>query len=477
MRKLLLASAAVLGVSWGMSDLAHAQSTPTSATPTPGNVVVRLNGRMHFYAGYAVDQNFQTAGYKGANYDFFEYARLYPGFDGIAANGLKYGAALEIRQDHNTVGAIASPTSASFDHGALYFRRVAGYIGTNTLGTLRFGSTDNPSSLYITGTLENFNSGAWNGDAPSLLVGNAQLIWPFADVGNLYTTGKVVYLSNQYFGFDGGISYEPDTNNLTSSQGCSYYGASSIGVSNSATTTSGGCATLSSAPDVAALQRRRNTWNPLIRYRGTFGPIGVAATGAWIVSSKINDSASGFSVNSSGVGPALVAAPNKVEYDGLDVGDFGGAVTFGGLSVAGHYQYGRVNNQWSLDPKGAPDMTAWTAGASYTIGPFIFGASWIDIVDAGVQPTGVSSVSSTGVVTPGVGLVGANLGHQRQQGFAAGGTYSVAPGIAVFFDYLWDERRQAGVNMVTNAINPVSAYTLNNKEYAQAMTIGTGFAW
>ena len=31
---------------------------------------------------------------------FAEYARLYPGFDGIAANGLKYGAFLEIRQDN-----------------------------------------------------------------------------------------------------------------------------------------------------------------------------------------------------------------------------------------------------------------------------------------------------------------------------------------------------------------------------------------
>ena len=42
----------------------------------------------------------------------------------------------------------------------------------------------------------------------------SQPTWPFADVGQLYTTNKVIYLSPQFYGVDFGIAYEPNTGNV-----------------------------------------------------------------------------------------------------------------------------------------------------------------------------------------------------------------------------------------------------------------------
>ena len=38
--------------------------------------------------------------------------------------------------------------------------------------------------------------------------------WPFGDVGNLYSTNKIVYVSPQFYGVDFGVSYEPNTGNV-----------------------------------------------------------------------------------------------------------------------------------------------------------------------------------------------------------------------------------------------------------------------
>jgi hypothetical protein len=115
-------------------------SGTASTQPEDGQVIVRLNGRFRFYGGLFDDQDLNrstvsntvtlspvtltyvskgktltgvfltektssTASYgqnKQADYGFIEYVRLYPGFDGRTAGGLKYGVSIEIRQD-NTV--------------------------------------------------------------------------------------------------------------------------------------------------------------------------------------------------------------------------------------------------------------------------------------------------------------------------------------------------------------------------------------
>ena len=452
MRKLLLATVAVLGGTMGAAEVASAQALSETAgqtaSPAPGTITVRLNGRVRFYAAIVADRDTDLGG-RQTNYTFGNYARLYPGFDGVAANGLKYGAALEIRQDNPAGaggGALGSISGQNRARGALYFRREWGYLGSDRLGTVRFGSIDSASSLYMTGNFENFNDGGLNGDVPGLIAGANQITWPFADVGALYTTSKVVYLSPQIFGFDAGVSFEPNTGNVTLANSCAGGVGGSIG-----------CERLSSiSTSSAETGRRRNTLDALLRYRGTFGGFGIAATGGYIKSSNVKDS-SGIPFNNDIRNGAI-----RPSFDGLDVGDFGLAVTYGGLSVGGKYQFGRFNNQWSLVPKGLPNGEAFLAGASYTFGPVIVGAHYLNYKSAG-------------------DLSNANFGRERlETGLAAGATYSLAPGLSVFLSYLYTQRRQNGFNFVTGAGATAAApggSTDHNKVIAQLISIGTSFSW
>ncbi len=488
MRKLLLATVAMLGASMGAAAVADAQTT----SPAPGTVTVRLNGRFRFYGFVASDrdadntaagtatgtvnalgQGTATGANKQAGYGFAEYARLYPGFDGVATNGLKYGASLEIRQDQVSGaggGAFGGISQSNRARAGLYFRREWGYIGTDQLGTIRVGNTDPASSLYMTGNFENFNDGGLNGDVPGVLSGNTAVTWPFADVGNYYATGKILYLSPQVFGFDVGVSFEPSTAGLSANNNCN--GANPVGTnfvnsSGSFTAATGangqgvsgpGCDRLSSSPSNAESARRRNTLDALIRYRGTFGGFGIAATAGYIGGSNVKDN-SGLAFNSN---PLLNGGVVRQNYDGLSVGDFGVALTYAGFSVGGKYQFGRFNNQWSLVPKGLPDGEAFLVGASYTIGPVVMGAHYLNYKSAGDIANAVQ------------GRV------RREQGVGAGATYSLAPGLSLFASYLFNERKQNGFNFVTGqgvsaaapAGNPFS-----NKVQSQLFAIGTSFSW
>jgi len=477
MRKLLLATVAVMGGLTGAAAVADAQmlsdtagqttvdTAGQTASPAPGTITVRLNGRFRAYATYTTDRGTDVNG-KQVGYSFGNYARLFPGFDGVAANGLKYGASLEIRQDAGGVGArtgggaVGGISGQNPTRSPLYFRREFGYIGTDQLGTVRVGSSDSASSLYMTGNFENFNDGGLNGDIPAYVTPNNQITWPFADVGNLYTTNKIVYLSPQLYGFDAGVSYEPNTANVSQGSHCDSGIGGSIGCERLASISSanGNTAGLNTIANINAESgRRRNTLDALLRYRGTFGGFGIAATAGYINSAHVADT-------QTGVAFASRANPGtgRLNYDGLNVGDFGLAVTYGGLSVGGKYQFGRFNGQWSLAPKGVADGEAWLAGASYTIGPFIMGAHYLSYISAG-------DVQS------------ALRGRQRREdGIAAGATYSLAPGLSLFLSYIWTQRKQNGFDFATGATSTTAlpnGVNTHNKVTAQVIGVGTGFSW
>jgi len=162
--KLLLATVAVLGGLTGAAAVADAQllsdtsgqatvdTAGQTASPAPGTITVRLNGRFRAYAAYTTDRDTDVNG-KQVVYAFGNYARLFPGFDGVAANGLKYGASLEIRQDNGGAdartggGALGSISGRNQFRSTLYFRREFGYVGVDQFGTVRVGSTDLPAAF------------------------------------------------------------------------------------------------------------------------------------------------------------------------------------------------------------------------------------------------------------------------------------------------------------------------------------------
>jgi hypothetical protein len=500
MRKLLLAGVAALGASAGLANVASAQvnilsedpkapqPAPTlyerktafpgvgtyappavkqsTPEPGPGQMIIRLDGSVAVYQQFSQQGDATTPTGNGgsnklANWDFVSYARLYPSMEGRATNGLKYGAFMEIRQDYTSGaggGVYGSPSGSVQRRAGLYFRREYGYFGTDQLGIIRVGSGDQPTSLFITGNMENFNDGGWNGDVPGPIAPGMQITWPFTDVGNLYTTEKVVYLSPQFAGFDFGVSYEPNTGTEAGNSGCGAFpfyvsgGTSPIG-GNGATA---GCNALSSTGIAGELSRRRNTFDGVLRYRGAFGPVGLAATGGFIFSGQVQNN-----------NPTYAG----VTYDGLSVGDFGATVTIAGVTVGGHVDFGRFNpvKQWGTLPyAGGSDGMAYVVGASYQPTPnFIFGAHYLSDWGQGNQTT----------------LNRATVGELHEQGIGAGATYTVTPGFNFFLSTLWGQRKENGFNLIQNSATstgPVGS-GLNaldhNRTSVWAVALGENFHW
>ncbi|MEJ1975422.1 MAG: porin [Acetobacteraceae bacterium] len=499
MRKLLLATAAMMGASVGMASHAFAQvqndtsgdsvvtlsdssgqsasdSTDGQAMQSPGTVTVRLNGRYRFYVGVQSYGAGRTSNFTGAsaatagtgagavansnqginklaNYGTMQYARLYPGFDGVAANGLKYGASLEIREEGNAGaggGVFGSVSGAERSTAAPYFRRQFGYLGTDQLGTLRVGSSDGVSSLFLIGSFENFDGGGWDGDIPEMLPGSNVLNWAFTDAGGGYTTEKIVYLSPQFYGFDFGVDWEPTTENGGQGSGAcgGYEFASGNIISAGSGVASPGCNELS-ASSTSDQKRRRNEVEAAIRYRGTFGPVGLATSLALNHSAHV-------------LYDGVPSTTHVQTFQDLNYGQFGLTATYAGLMVGGVIKMGDFDGAPdNLSPSGAKMSTAWVAGASYTIGPVIMGASWFDYI----HPNGVAPSLT--------------VGSLREQGAAAGATYSLAPGVSLIASYLWGQQKQNGVNLQQNVVNSAGGFsaTQNNKVHEQVFAVGTSFAW
>ncbi len=447
------------------------QSTPE---PAPGQMIVRLQGLIIAYQQFT--QNGEattpppagsppgTGGSKLANYSFYSFARLYPSLEGRATNGLKYGAFAEIRQD-NTQGTGAggglygSPSGTDQRRGELYWRREYGYFGTDQLGIIRVGAGDQPTSLFLTGNFENFDDGGWNGDVEDAMPAATIVSWPFTDVGSLYSTEKVVYLSPQFAGFDFGVSYEPSTAAVGAGTGCATvpYGSTTLTGGSTAGATAG-CTDLSSTGVASELSRRRNTFDGVLRYRGAFGPVGVAATAGGMVSSKVDNSNNPLDYTG-------------INYKDLTVGDFGATLTYAGLIVGGHVDFGAFNpfRQFSqLTPSGVGNGLAYLVGASYQPTPaLIVGGQYLSDWGAGNETA----------------LNKATVGQLNEQGIALGATYSITPGFNLFLSSLWGQRKESGFNLVqgsSTSTGPVGS-GLNaldhNKTSTYAIAIGESFHW
>lgn len=514
MRKLLLATTAMLG-GLGLVGTASAQvklndgttiTTPFTAggglgalQPQPGNIVVHLDGsvRTNFTAAFDQGANgnipaptvtINTAGAAGGNlkssvsgpekldtFDIGTSLRINPGFDGVAANGMQYGAYAEIRFDQkgtsgqnpynlsgNTFGtlnggATATPDVEQRTRDAAYLYPAWGYVGTPQLGIVRMGSLFTSSAMLLTGTMENFDDGGWHGQA-GLQVANA-MMWPFVDNGVIGTgVGSVQYLSPQIFGFDGSVTYQPNTGGTNPWSGC-ITGAAGYG-----------CDTLSSSADPSTWARRTNTVDMALRYRGAFGPVGIATSGGFIFSGHVLPTVSSVTTstfnpnsitaaNPSGVTTTTAPVGNFNSYKNLNVGLFGVQVSYGGLLVGGHVEWGAFGYQQALEATGASRQVSWVGGATYTVGAATFGFQWFDMQNSLAQ-------------------VSATVGPRRMTGPFLGAQYILAPGLLTFVGYGYTNDWQSGYNWVTGAPNTAaSGFTTNNSQHNQFVTLGTVFSW
>ncbi len=215
------------------------------------------------------------------------FARIYMGADAMATNGLRYGAAFEIRQ--NFTGQISN-TGSSGASGyssleTLFVRRAFTYVAGEQWGIVRAGQADGLISIFDNGvtTFQFLPTGNLNGGDATNFAQNASATFVFlAQAGNEYDNAKIVYMSPQIAGFDFGIQYAPNTSNGNGIGGSNNPLNASItgtgtGTGLGCTIANTGCPNLSSGPGVQDGSRSINQAAIGVRYQGQFGPTGLLA--------------------------------------------------------------------------------------------------------------------------------------------------------------------------------------------------------
>jgi hypothetical protein len=532
MRKYLLAGVATLGAA-GFAGTAFGQSAPPSPTegtiiaapsggpsyvnnnnnyqaamlpgpvanPTPGTIVIHVNGKVEvdfwgtwssadtrsFAApagtpgGAAIPAGTATGtaaalGGNGAGtakvmpQEIASFARLYFGADGMATNGLRYGAGIEIRENFSGQPSGAS-ASAYSSLETLFVRRAFTYVAGANWGILRAGQADGVIGIFDNGvtTTQFLPTGNLNGgDLEAGALGNTQVPFFFlAQAGAEYANSKVVYLSPQIAGFDFGIQYAPNTSNgfgIGASGGGIYNSFSGAGIGTGITcnTATSGCPSTSSGPGSLDGSRILNQTAIGLRYQGVLGGVGVLAYGAWEVSGTADYTGAQVGPIGSPTGPGttntattqlgvtgLPGSKYNGHYDGLDFGSGGLAVTYAGFTLAGNVIGGRLNNQLAPAPQGGAPEVAYTIGLKYVTGPLTLG-----IVAARGDYQGAVQMSG--------------ITQRRARAIDAGLSYTVAPGYIVYGEYMWQDIYQGGVNMITGA----TASNANNEIRSQGVLIG-----
>ncbi len=348
-------------------------------TPTTSGLIVRLGGFFDFSYGIVSDEADKgsargTGAQSRATTDMRTESEINLYVDGIAANGMRYGAMFELQMDN-----VAAGSGTAVDYDELY-----GFV-KGSWGELRFGQEDHAANLMQVrrpGTLWMGSDDAWDEFVvQSGTFGSAPYIMSGITDGSDAT--KLIYLSPQFMGFDVGASYAPNSGEGERTQ-----------LADSTTT----------------FQRDRtsteNQISAALRYRGTFGDVGVQAamTGYWADAAQL--SANGVS---------LAAKPQNINayHAGLVLRAYG-------FQVGGEYAFGNYNTtvgNGALNP-GLDGSNHWLVGAVYTIGAFQVGAQY----GKGSQDNGTSTT-------------GAALSDRTQTYLGLGVAYTLAPGMTLFANY------------------------------------------
>jgi predicted porin len=420
MRKILLGTTGVVGAALIGMGVAQAQQAPT----------VRVGGYLQTTFAWVDDDidsangaptGVNAAGRVGrSEADFRNEVEIHLFVTGKAANGLVYGATVEIQNDN-----VGGGSGSALDLDEAYV-----FLGTPTLGQIRFGEEDSAASILqvrapsITG----FGAdGAWDvgilgtangtGGNPSLLTG--------INDGNDST--KIIYISPQFFGFDFGLSYAPNAG-----EGDRAFFGRAVD-----TLGAGGAAI-----PIANTQRDgtgiENEIAAALRYRGTFGGVGIAA---------------GFGMmfaDAPGVTAAGAPIPSAAQGQDIEAYTVGLSIAAFGLTVGGEYTWGQYSGPSvgrAALASGRDDSDHFLLGATYVMGAFSVGAYY-----------GVANQDNGGTIS-----------DREQTGWGLGVAYTVAPGLEVFANYNQFEDQNVNIRIGTGP-------TLVNRDFS-AFFLGTRLAF
>lgn len=325
-----------------------------------------------------------------SRYDFRNDLEVNIFVDGRAANGMTYGAVLEFQNDNANAGG-GSGTTVDFDEAYIY-------LTFPNIGTLRLGQEDSAASLLAV-RAPTAGLIASDGDWYDYINTTSQTVY-----GNYMLSGindgndatKIVYLSPQFAGFDFGLSFAPNSGEGERDQ---------LGTSTN-------------------LQRDRtaleNEVSGAIRYRGTFGPVGVnVGVGAMTASAPL-------------LQPGGVAVVNRQQT--VTAYTVGANVSAYGFAFGGEYTWGAYNGssvgRAALNP-GLDDSQHWLIGASYTMGPLLIGANF----GQGKQSNGSCVVGSSAGCTGATAGTIRDLDDRTHTAWGIGAVYTLAPGLATYVIY------------------------------------------
>jgi hypothetical protein len=427
----------------------------TIAVPAPGTIVVRLNGRVEVdlsanftSANRGLNANGSPNGYKVNPVGISSYVRLYPGFDGVAANGLRYGAAVDLRENFyggtTPSGAVSSPSGMSSSQ-TIYVRRAFAYLAGDQAGLVRAGAGDGVLGLFDNCV---FTSQCWDAGITALNGGGVQAESPsnavaipfywLADSSADYTNSKIVYLSPQYFGFDFGVQYAPSMGNSFSNS------AGSSPLQNSPCGQAGpNCINVSSGNDST---RWLNQVGVGLRYQHNFGALDVKAYGFYETAGKEDLTTTAYTL------PSKSGNPTTFRYDNLSFFESGVAITMKDVTLAATYIGGAIDGALAMRPTGGVAENAVMTGLTYAHGPIILGVS-----------AGVADSQGDARLT--------HISQRHEFEVAFGGTYRVAPGLQLVAEYQYESRHQGGFDF-----NQAAPGTTRDAK-AQGVMISTVLTW
>jgi outer membrane protein OmpU len=355
-------------------------------------------------------------------YDFQNDSELFVFVDGRASNGMTYGAEFQFQMDG--VGGTGN-TVVDLDEAFMF-------VGTPTLGRLTFGQEDNAASLLQVRApgVGELADGNWS----DFIIQNGLFSSPYmlAGINDGNDSTKIIYTSPQFAGFDFGVSYAPQSR----SEGRRIENAGVLG----------GTATNFQRDRVTA----ENEIAVALRYRGTFGPVGV------------NVGAGAMFAQSAQLSNTGAAIATNLRGQAINAYTVGASVSAYGFAIGGEYTWGAYNGSApggaALNP-GLDDSYLYVLGATYTIGPVIFGANY----GVAKQDNGTTA-----------GRVA--LGDRTHTYYGFGVVYNIAPGLAAYVSYQNINDENVPTGAPSNALYTGSGTTLASFNGSNTRTINFGLA-
>jgi hypothetical protein len=348
-----------------------------------------------------------------------------------AANGLAYGAVIELQNDNFGGGA-----GSGMDVDEAFV-----FVSSPRFGTLRFGEEDAAAGLLQVRapTIAGFGAdAAWDNTILRTATGREGSPVLMNAINDHNDATKIIYLSPQFAGFDFGLSYAP------------------VGAEGDRAFMPRMVDTLGPVIPASVTQRDRtgltNEISGALRYRGSFGGVGVAASiGGLTADAAANTVNATTGAVSTAVSNGRTLRDITVLSMGLSLSAWG--FTLGGEYTRGHYAsiVGRqplANNADGTDRDASHHLLF---GLTYRLGAMSLGA----YLGQAEQDNGRTAA-------------GVAVADRRQTAWGLGIAYALAPGLEAF----------GSVNLVSdrNVNSTGGGGTLANRDI-EGVFLGTRLAF